>query len=93
MHKPVFLISRTSFLYSTDSRGLAGDDLSSNQGVTVNFAIVLYTNYCSLYRWIYFNAIDGFQVKSSFDNSNIGLYKCWYALFMYISYIPWVCSF
>lgn len=95
MHKPVCVISRTSVLYSTDSKGLAGDDLnfcSSNQGVTLNFSIVLYTNYCSLYRWIYFNAVDGFQVKSAFDNSNIDLCKCRYALFMCISYIPWECS-
>jgi hypothetical protein len=53
---------------------------------------VLYTNYCSLYRLTCFNAIDGFQVKSAFDNSNIGLYKCWYLLFMCISYTPWECS-
>jgi len=96
MHKPVCLIYRTSVLCSTDSRGLAGGDLnfcSSNQGVTLNFSIVLYTNYCSLYRWIYFNAIGGFQVKSAFVNSNIGLCKCRYAIFMYISYILWDCSF
>jgi hypothetical protein len=44
MDKPVCPISRTSVLYSTDSRGLAGDDLnlcSSNQGVTLKFSIVL----------------------------------------------------
>jgi len=94
MHKPVYPMSQTSVLYSADNRGLAGNDLnscSSNQGVTLKFSIVHYTNYCSLYRWIYFNAIDGFQVKSVFDNSNIGLYKGWYVLFMCISYIPWEC--